>query len=325
MKPILPILLLWCFVGTFGQQKAITVTAEQGDGIFSILRKQGLDPVKYYGDFLTLNKDRLKDGTELVLGQSYAIPTAEDSFKKMAVMLNTDGNTTQKPLFNGGLGNISPKSTRLKNAVIYLVMGSSPTKPTSRLKNLRSDILTSLAEELMVHGAKVYLLDNGTKHVTNNMPTPRAENNVEAPMANLDEMRGYVDVINAEYLKNIGKYQRMLVLSLDETMANSTYHRVSVMHDKNPDGARFAKSIQQTLKTYAAANSDMQYTEVFEQKNNLFLAKNAMPPITLIAISDTKDPNSQGRITVKPEKKWLTNSIANGILYDYASLAVSER
>lgn len=305
------------------QQSAITVVAEKGDGIFSILRKQGLDPVKYYGDFLELNKGKLKNGSELVLGQEYSIPAAPDSFKKMAVVVD-DEAPTEISLFDKELENISPKSERLKNAVIYLVLASTSTEPTWKIKTLRNSILVSLAEELMVHGAKVYLLKNDKEEGVNYEPVQTAENNVEAPMANLKEMRKYVDIVNTEYLKNFGKYQRLLVLNLNETVASSKYYRVSVFHDNDPDGERFAKNIQLTLNKYRVKSNPKDYTEVFAQKNNLFLAKNAMPPITLIDIGDTKDPSIEGRISVKPDKEWLTNIITSGIFSDYANLEITE-
>ena len=70
--------------------QTITVTAEKGDGIFSLLRKQGLNPSKYYAQFIELNQSTIKNGSELVLGQEYLVPDAPDSFKKMAVNAKED-------------------------------------------------------------------------------------------------------------------------------------------------------------------------------------------------------------------------------------------
>ena len=323
MKTIYIYIFLFVFVPVTFAQTTTTIVAEQGDGIFSILRKQGLDPVKYYGEFLTLNKAKLKNGSELVLGQAYQIPVAPDSFKKMAVVVE-DNTTEAASLFDKELGSISPKSDRLKNAVIYLLLASPSFEVKDNIKRLRNEMLVSLAEELMVHGAKVLVLKGDGDLALTELSNEKEEANVEAPMANLEEMRQYVDVVNTEYLKNYGKYQRLLVINFNESVVDSKYYRVSVFHDNNPEGERFAKNIQLTMNKYSVQNNAKDYTEVFSQKNNLFLAKNAMPPITLIDIGDTKDPSIEGRISVKPDKVWLTNIITTGIFSDYANLEINE-
>ena len=57
--------VLWvCFFSySWGQRNSYTVIAESGDGIYSILRKQGVDPVKYYQAFIELNEENIKDGS----------------------------------------------------------------------------------------------------------------------------------------------------------------------------------------------------------------------------------------------------------------------
>ena len=312
---------LWVALNISAQEDCYKVVAEQGDGIFSILRKQGLDPVKYYGKFLELNKGQLENGSDLVLGKEYNIPVALDSYKHMAVQWDVE-NETETSLFDQELETISAKSERLKNAVIYLMLASSSSEPKKEVKRLRQEIMVSMAEELMVHGAKVYLLQNDETALATYKGEDLNTSETEAPMAHLEQMRNYVDIINGEYLKNQGKYQRLLVINLNESVRNSEYYKVSVYHDKNPDGERFAKNIQQTLNRYSVTNDPKEYTEVFTEKNNLFLAKNVMPPITLVDIGDTKDPSIEGRISVKPDKVWLTNIITNGIFSDYANLEI---
>lgn len=65
--------LLW-FGKLNAQDSLRTVIAKQGDGIYSILRNNGLDPTKYYHEFIEINKDNLKGDTNLLKGKSYLIP-----------------------------------------------------------------------------------------------------------------------------------------------------------------------------------------------------------------------------------------------------------
>jgi len=81
------------------QEDYAMVEAQPGDGIFSILRKQGLNPGKYYGEFLEHNQDRLTKGSNLQLGVEYKVPLAEDSLKETLVKLQAT-DSLEKPLFD---------------------------------------------------------------------------------------------------------------------------------------------------------------------------------------------------------------------------------
>ncbi len=69
----------------FGQDSLAVVVAEKGDGIFSLLRKQGMDPINHYQDFLVLNKENLREGQHLYEGTSYLLPTTEDSIRSSEI------------------------------------------------------------------------------------------------------------------------------------------------------------------------------------------------------------------------------------------------
>jgi len=77
------IILILCVlaVGSISAQDSlITVTAEKGDGILSLLRKQGVNPYERYDDFIAMNMDNLRDSVHLYEGRTYRIPSiATDS------------------------------------------------------------------------------------------------------------------------------------------------------------------------------------------------------------------------------------------------------
>ncbi|MET1258941.1 hypothetical protein ABV409_06345 [Flagellimonas sp. DF-77] len=289
-------------VFTTAQEQAYPVVAEQGDGIFSILRKQGLDPVKFYARFVALNENNLKNGSGLYLGKEYLIPYSADSFKEKAknVVASDD---SESALFDLELASIAPKSEHLKHAVIYLISNTKGTDKSGVLQRLGKEITVTLAQELMVHGAQVYIIDN-----------PDKESGIS----------GYVDAVNTRYLKNQGKYQRLLMINLNEGMTKSGYFDVSVFHhDNNEDGERFAKNIQQILNKHRIeSDARKAYTEVFTDSENLYLAKNVLPAITLIDIGNSKDPSIESRISIRNDQQFISDIIANGVMNDYANLAV---
>lgn len=324
MKLIIPLIFLGCFLLLPAQKSVDSVVATQGDGIFSILRKEGLDPVKYYPDFLSLNADSLRNGSELVLGRTYLIPEATDSFKEMGIKINVEDDS-ESSIFGEELATFSSKSDKLKNAVIYLMTASSHTRAPNNKLSTEQEILKAVAKELLLNGSKVYLLESSNQvvaaiEVEEDQEGQKVE--VEAPMAGLETMRSYLDYLNTYFLKNSGtqKYQRVLVIDVKEVSGDNKYHKVSVFHDNNSEGKEFANNIGAILNKSKILDTSKDFTAIFAQKNNLFLAKNALPPLTLIEFRGSENPKTEGRIKVKPEKSWLTDVITSGIVNDYAKL-----
>ena len=76
-----------------GQTK--TVIAIKGDGIYTILRKNNLDPVKYYQDFISLNKKNLNANNGLYVGKEYFLPIKKEEENKDST-IKTDSIATKK-------------------------------------------------------------------------------------------------------------------------------------------------------------------------------------------------------------------------------------
>lgn len=295
-------LLFWVWACTFifSQENQFTIAiAEQGDGIFSLLRKQGLDPVKHYGEFLALNSDKIKEGSALKLGTEYKIPNASDSFKKTGIIV-APKNEEEAPIFDKELAQMSLKSEKLKDAVYYLI-----AENRSEGDSFLRDISQQLAAELMTHGAKVYIMEEDL---------PKAKSANENPMGN------YVNVINKRYLQHKGKYQRVLVIR-SENISGSSAMDVAVYHyNKSSQGQRFAQSIQKVFKQKNISNKTVDEASlIFEDQHSLYLAKNILPAISLLTLEKTS-PQSDSKISLKPNKKEFANLISHGIMNDYADV-----
>lgn len=304
-----------------GQADTYTVVAENGDGIFSILRKQGLNPAKYYAEFVRLNKENLINGSELHLGREYNIPYAADSFKNTAIAVNTKG-LGEESLFSEELASIAPKSSKLKNAVIYLISSNGLSEGLSLVHNKTNQMTINLAKDLMVHGAQVYLIKSKAKDKNTTLKETR-NSTTEGAMADFSQIQEYVEIINKKFLKHHGKYQRLLITRvandiMDRQCKVSVYH-----HSSSENGRRIASNIQRTFNENSIeSKSFKKYTEVFTDKNNLYLAKNALPAITLIDIDSVKKPTVEDIILVDSDRKGLSNLIASGVLSDYADLEI---
>ncbi|MBO0330531.1 N-acetylmuramoyl-L-alanine amidase [[Muricauda] lutisoli] len=299
-------LLFWVWACTFlfGQENPYyNVVAEQGDGIFSLLRKQGLDPVKHYGTFLELNAEKIKEGTLLKLGENYKVPYTDDSFKKTGVLIEAIADV-EEPIFDKELAQMYLKSDKLKDAVYYLITDNT----TEQDKNFVADITQRLAAELMVHGAKVYVMGD---EVSNNMV--RDSLSVENPMGD------YTKAINKRYIQNTGKYQRVLLIRA-ENITGSGNLDVAVYHyNKSTQGQRFAENIQNVFKENSVSNTTFDEASlIFEDKNSLYLARNILPAISLITLENTS--RSSNKISLRSNRKEFANLISNGIINDYVDI-----
>lgn len=305
MKPILSLLFWVCACFTIFAQETpyYTVTAAQGDGIFSLLRKQGLDPAKHYEEFVKLNSGNIKDGSFLQVGLEYKIPQAEDALKKTGVVVSTDEGV-EEPIFDRELAQMSLKSDKLKDAVYYIITENSNGSENGFVK----DVAESLAADLLVHGAKVYLMGDEV-----------SQNTGDVVLTENEKMGSYIDAINKRYLQNSGKYQRVLIIRADGVSGRENMD-VAVYHYKSEQGQRFAENIQNVFKRNSISNRSYKSVDmIFEDRNSLYLAKNILPAISLLTLEKASD-TSKEKIAVRPDKKRFASLISDGIMNDYVDL-----
>ena len=308
MKIRLSLLIwVWACSAIFAQtDDYYKVVAEQGDGIFSLLRKQGLDPVKHYEEFIKLNSENIKDGSFLKVGVSYKVPVVEDSYKKTGIVVKTD--IKEEPIFNEELGEMSSKSDRLKNAVYYLIVEDGSESANGFVE----DITRRLAAELMVNGAKVYVV--GDELAKDTLP--------DVPLTETQKMGRYIEVVNKRYLQNNGKYQRVLFIQANGVTDYGNMD-VAVYHYNNSEqGQRFAENIQNVFKKNSVANKSIRSSNmIFEEQSNLYLAKNMLPAVSLLTLENVSN-NSREKIPVRPNKEQFANWISSGIMNDYVNLEI---
>nr|WP_299343060.1 hypothetical protein [Allomuricauda sp.] len=303
-------LVLWggIIFCSLAQQNKYAVIAESGDGIYSILRKQGLDPIKYYQAFIELNGDLIKDGSFLQEGREYWIPYASDSFKNTAIRV-TLPEENEEPLFDDGLNALTRKSDKLKNTVYYLI-------PENPKDGFTLEIGLNLAKELMLHGATVFVLENpSTKEFQASMKRE----------ADITQTGNFVAAVNKRYLKHSGKYQRLLVIRSNGLIENGNINVAVYHHERSKDGQRLAENIQEVFEQKSKGNSRVKEAKGFvEDKKGLYLAKNVLPAISLLNITNQSRTKNPEDIPVSSNQKVFSQWLATGILKDYANLELEE-
>jgi N-acetylmuramoyl-L-alanine amidase len=305
IKPLFLFIILCSCTALFSQTKLDTVVAQKGDGIFSILRKSGIHPVKYYVDFLDLNKDSIKGASELMVGRKYVLPNAPDSFKNMGTFIHVD-EVGEVPLFDADLLKMKQRDSTLKNTVYYLIQTDNKTEDNQ--VQTQNEFTAKLSKDLMERGARVYVLQKSITTLDNNNEEGDAENAI----ADFGEL---TSIVNKKYLMHNGSYQRLLMIR--DAKSNKKEISITMHHyDKNADGLRLAESFRDIFKKNAIGIiKTNQGIFPFTDQLSVYLAKNLLPSVTIMDIN-----GSQEGISLRSGKFTLSELITKGILQDHTNL-----
>lgn len=356
MKYVLPfsiekkaVLLLFLSMAlcSFSQDSLKTVVAVKGDGIYSLLRKQGMNPSKYYKDFIDLNKKWIKDSTTLVAGRSYKIPLiALDTVTSIVAIDSTvvreppkkpikenSLKTETYPIFGEAYEEVPLKSKRLKDAVYYLISGHGGPDPGAVEKyggrtiaedEYAYDVTLRLARELLSHSAKVYIIirdpDDGIRDGRlleidrDELSYPKEK----IPLNQTRRLKQRVVAVNKLYVDHVGKYQRLIVTHVDSRSKGQNIDVFFYHHEKSKNGKRLAENIHTTFqKKYKKYQPNRKYTGTFSDRSSLYLVKKTLPPMVYIEIGNIKNPKDQRRILDPDNRQALAKWISEGVLLDF--------
>ncbi|MFX0558474.1 hypothetical protein ACOCEA_16855 [Maribacter sp. CXY002] len=290
----------------FAQTPRDTIVAKSGDGIFSILRSAGIHPIKYYVEFLNLNEKNVRNGSDLIIGTTYILPNAPDSFRNMGTRISVDTGL-EESIFDKELSKMKIKDATLLHTVYYIM-----NTPETILNSNSNDFMLGLAKELLEKGARVCLLENALMQ-----PKGNSEKDIEA--FKISVLGNYSGVVNRKFLVYNGNYQRVLLI--EDGIDNTKNIEVTVNHyGQSKEGTRLAASLQDVFRKNAIRkSSSKEGISSFNDEANIFLAKNVLPPITIIGLNSSNNNQAQG-IQLKSARPNITKMIANGILKDYSSL-----
>jgi len=330
---------LFC-LPVFSQTAVKTVIAEKGDGIYSILRKQGINPVRHYGHFVDLNHDNLRDSVHLYEGREYIMPSVPvdtvpvvGSVEKKATEIKSVSNIVTHDLFGKKYADTEVRSNKLEGNIYYLISGHGGPDPGAIVNyngkiiaedEYAYDITLRLAKELISHGATAYIiirdLNDGIRdqRVLEIDRDEVAYPNEEIPLNQLQRLKQRVDAVNKLYLENTGKYQRLIVTHVDSRSKGQNIDVFFYHHEDSKNGKRLAESIHETfLKKYRQYQPNRDYGGTFGDRSGLYLVKNTLPAMAYIEVGNIKNKKDQKRILEPDNRQALAKWISEGVLLDY--------
>ena len=324
----LPFYFLFLSLIGFAQDSLTTVTAEQGDGIYSLLRKNGFIPSKHYNAFVELNSINLGEDEALYVGKSYFLPDTVQHHSEQLKELNVP----LYPIFGEGYSHIDSLSNVLENNVYYLISGHGGPDPGAIVKyqdkliaedEYAYDVTLRLARELLGHGAEVHLIvedDNDGIRDSRvlELDTDEEVENKPIPLGQLARLKQRTGVVNKLYRQNLGKYQRLLVTHVDSRSKGTNIDVFFYHHEKSKNGKCLAESVHRTfLRKYKKFQPNRVYSGTFTERSSLYMVKNTLPAMVYIEIGNIRSKKDQRRILDPDNRQALAKWISEGIILDY--------
>lgn len=314
-----------------------SVVAEKGDGILSLLRKKGINPYDSYDQFVSLNIENLRDSVHLYAGRSYRLPSEKAIEKPIIEQKVTVEKKSVKgisyEIFGKKYAEIESQSTRLKGNVYYLISGHGGPDPGAMTTyagkaisedEYAYDVTLRLARELLAHSATVYIIvrdpDDGIRD-ERILEMDRDEvvyPNETIPLNQVERLKQRVDVVNALYQENKGKYQRLIVTHVDSRSKGQNIDVFFYHHEDSKNGKKLAESIHKTFESkYKKYQPNRTYSGTFEDRTSLYLVRKTHPAMTFIEIGNITNEKDQRRILDPENRQALAKWIGEGVLLDY--------
>jgi len=302
-KTIPPFLALFAMIQFgFSQEKYQTFVAQKGDGIVSVLWREGLQVDKYYQEFLKLNRGSIIDGSYLERGKTYKIPNSESSFRNMGRMINLTSQE-DRPIFDTTKTAIKKRDSLLNNTVYYLLIDNFQQEKKNSKSNY--ELATAMAVNLLAHGARVFLFENDKEEEVT--------------------LGDFVTAINRRYLKYQDSYQRLLVVDVGNGSLSAS-SIISVAHDqKSTEGKHFANSITKTFKSKKfRLNAKQNEVEFLSNKTNVYLINNVLPSLSFITV-ENQHKKTPSVTATEANKSKFANVITTGIQIDYSTISMEDK
>ncbi|WP_196885328.1 N-acetylmuramoyl-L-alanine amidase [Aureivirga sp. CE67] len=336
-KSILIILLLLTF-SVQSQTKNLIVTARKGDGIYSLLRKHGLNPSKYYNAFIKLNKKSIGKKNQLFAGRKYKLPIDKSSKKTTTKNTKKPKKTNKKKtimtyeIFGKKHKDVELVDNKLEGAVYYLVSGHGGPDPGAIDKingklisedEYAYDVTLRLARQLIQHGATVYLIvkdkNDGIRDKTllsldkDEVVHP----NLKIPLHHGKRLKQRANAVNKLYKKNKPKYQRLIVLHVDSRSKNQNIDVFFYHYKGSKTGKSLATTLRNTFKKNYKKHQPKRSYEGTVSTRNLYMVNNTYPSMVYIELGNIRNARDRKRIINPENREAMAKWIKEGILIDF--------
>ncbi len=338
-------------ISSIAQTLTKEVKAEKGDGIYALLRRNGLEPTEHFKTFIELNKERLKANNALQIGKSYLLPIMQkdtiqvaeiipikDTILVISKPIPKDSIIIPKkdiivnPLFGEKYEDIIKESETLKGGVYYLISGHGGPDPgaieTYNGKLISEDeyaydVTLRLARKLIANSGTVYIIIKDKNDGIRDKRILEVDYDEtyypENPISRSQKLRlrERTKAVNKLFIKHKGAYQRLIVTHIDSRSKGKNID-VFFYHDhKSKSGKALALNMHNTFKEkYAKYQPNRIYSGTVSSRS-LYVIKNTLPAMVYIELGNIKNKKDQRRILNYENREALAKWIYEGLLVDF--------
>lgn len=320
------ILIFFIFLGIFPTQIVYAqdyqeVTAQNGEGIYALLRRYNFVSHADYDRFLALNAGRLGKNNTLLAGQKYLLPLSSV--------------TGAYPIFGAAYAEVKILDQALSGAVYYLVSGHGGPDPgavgkvdgkTVSEDEYAYDITLRLARKLVEHSALVYMIirDN-TDGIRNDRFLPLDTDEVCYPDLSIPldvnaRLRQRVNAVNQLYRSHRAKgrnYQRCVVIHVDSRTRGQNIDVFFYHHQHSKSGKQLAMQLKKTFKAkYDRYQPGRGYTGTVSHRN-LYMVRKTDPTAVYIELGNINNARDQRRFLDSDNREALAKWLYEGLYADF--------
>ena len=304
----------------FSQNSTKTAIAEDGDGIYRLLKRHHINANKNFDAFVELNKDKLGENNHLIVGRTYTLPSPNNKHFKS---FNIFGEKYRK---------VEIIDQKLKGAVFYIVAGHGGPDPGAQGKRnghtlsedeYAYDISLRLVRELISHSATAYMItrdDDGIrddKYLKNDKDETIWKDK-RIPRNSNKKLRQRARAVNKLYNKNQGKYQRMVVIHIDSRYKKQRVDIYGYYSSKSKRGRLFTQNLISTIETkYKKAQPNRGFSGIAKSRDELYMIKYTSPVTSFLELGNIQNPADQLRFIKSSNRQIIAEWLTDGCIKDY--------
>ncbi|MDX9881061.1 MAG: N-acetylmuramoyl-L-alanine amidase [Prolixibacteraceae bacterium] len=319
---------------TVFSQEHQTVTAQKGDGIYSLLKRYGL-PASEFRNFVEINRDKLGRNNELIAGRSYKLPVpdAQPENTSQQNSKTADRSGVYK-IFGPGYERVTIVGNQLNGAVYYLISGHGGPDPGAVGKygkhalcedEYAYDVTLRLARRLIEHGATVYMIvrdpNDGIRDESFLKPDKDevCYPNLPIPVKQLGRLHQRKDAVNNLYLKHKGRFQRLVVVHVDSRSRGENIDVFFYYDERSNTGKKLAANLLQTFDSKYRQHQPGRGYHGSVSARNLYVIKYSYPPAVFIELGNINHKRDQQRFIIEDNRQALANWLCEGLIKDFGN------
>ncbi len=295
----------------------LRVKPNPGEGVMAFLKRHNLSPDKHLDKFLSLNQGKFSKDGGLFTHHWYELPKSDSKWIE--------------PVFGKDFQEMKLSDEELKGAVFYLVSGHGGPDPGAigHYGELRLyedeyayDITLRLARNLMIKGAKVYLIvkDNDDGIRPDKFLTPDTDETVldqPIPLNQIQRLKQRTDAINLYSRSEQSLYQRCIEIHLDSRSKKKQVDVFFYYNEGNRKGEELAENLRNTFELNYKKHQPQRGFSGTVSSRNLFMLKNTRPTAVFIELGNIRNFRDQQRFLPESNRQALANWLTDGITSDY--------